>query len=213
MNSDAWEFSSDSETWRGNFGSLGLIYCCVAGPPSGPWMRARMSLLWPACYLSPAGERESLAQGTNGASQEGPACGGIPLANGLSSLGEEGISGPVVQHGRCFPCWSPVIRVFLISSCCHYSRAHLVLLATFTFDVRWERANLVHLLLLVWDIGKFWALAAFLGWKCLQDVLYPCCPSSPNISNQFTFLFLRFRVVSWLSLELLSGFLFALSRE
>ena len=214
MNSAAWErVFYRLRNLEGQFQFTWFNIPLRCWPPSGPCMRARRSLLRPGCCLSLAGERESLAQETNGTSQEGPACGGIPLANGLSSLGEEGISGPVVHHGRCFPRWSPVVRVLVISSSCHYSQAHLVLLATFTFDLQWEWANLVHLLLLVWGIGKFWALAAFLGWKCLQDVLYPCCLSSPNISNQFTFLFPHFRVVSWLSLELLPGFLFALIRE
>ena len=72
--------------------------------------------------MSPAEEREFLAQETNSASPEGGSCGGIPLVDGLSSLGKVSIPDPVVQLGRHFS-WSPTVKVLLISS---LSQAHLV---------------------------------------------------------------------------------------
>ena len=74
--------------------------------------------------------------------------------------------------------------------------------------------NLLNPSCLVFSIKKFWLFATFWGRDSCKISCVPAVhPALPNVLNWFTFLFPHFRVVFWLSLEHLSGFLFALNRE
>ena len=112
MNNDVWESFLPTQTLGGTI-LVHLVYyhAALLSLPMDPASGDGRNVLWPGCWSSPAEEREFIAQETNSASREVGSCGGIPLVNGLSSLGEVGIPDPAssmegtfsgVLRSRCF---------------------------------------------------------------------------------------------------------------
>ena len=85
-----------------------------------------------------------------------------PLAEGLSSLSDEGSLWP----SRLAWNEPPLDSLSPLSPSYQYCQAHLVLLMGFTPELLEEGAYLVHLPFLVGDIWKGWALVTSLcGWQ------------------------------------------------
>ena len=205
MNHDVWESFLPTQTLGGTI-LVHLIYyhAALLSLPMDPASGDGRNVLWPGCWSSPAEEREFIAQETNSASREVGSCGGIPLVNGLSSLGEVGIPDPVVQHGRHF-FWSPVVKVLLISSL-QPSQAHLVVLASLILDLWGEWTCSIHLALF-FSIKKFWLFATFLGRDvCKISCLPAVHPTPPTVPNHLLSSFLTSELCPGCLLNIFLGF-------
>ena len=198
------KFPTNSDTWRDNSGSLGLPSRCVAESPNGPCIGG-----WKEMSSGQAADRLQLRKENSlhkrlTVLREGGGCGGIPLVNGLSSLGEVGIPDPVVQHGR-HSFWSPVVKVLLISS--HQpSQAHLVVLPSLILDLWVEWTYSIHLALF-FSIKKFWLFATFLGRDVCKISCHPAVhPTPPTVPNHLLSSFLTSELCPGCLLNIFLGF-------
>lgn len=174
----------------------------------------RRNVLGPGCWLSPAEEREFLHKRLTVLLGREAVVVGSPWSmdchlweRWASQTQRSSIecTFPGVLRSRCF--WLVLSNPARLTWYC-WQASYLIC------GENEPTLSILPFFFFFFQIKKFWLFAMFLGRDvCKISCLPAVHPALPNVPNWFTFFFPHFRVVFWLSLEHLSGFLFALNRE